>query len=303
MTFKATGPGLIEIDSTYAGAGMLKALLHNFDFDDMNIPTLKSEHSDFLRTRAIPLLAENRGRIWLEGHASHIGTHDYNVQLSRKRVQKIVDFLTTNGIVANQIQPDAVGDSSSASRLKDDELDRSVAFVILQKGHFDPPPPRKTPAAPEVTTQFRLRLSAEITITGVPRIRPPRGKLGGGPAADALLFEIQDVEHKISAFYGYSGLGMGVGVNLAWLSGTDAGPWNYFTTSAPMNIGDFGGLTRFTSAGGGNYTINYLNLLGTPPGVDAVYLKINTGTTYGGGATTTAGPLQRVAGPMPAGPD
>jgi len=111
------------------------------------------------------------------------------------------------------------------------------------------------------------------------------------------------VEHKTSAFYGYSGLGMGVGVSLAWLSGTDAGPWNYFTTSASMSVGDFGGLARFTSAGGGNYTINYLNLLGTPPGVDAVYLKINTGTTYGGGATTTAGPLQRVAGPMPAGHD
>ncbi|HWO36420.1 MAG TPA: hypothetical protein VNO32_47130 [Candidatus Acidoferrum sp.] len=40
--------------------------------------------------------------------------------------------------------------------------------------------------------------------------------------ADALLFEIQDVDDRMSAFYGYSGMGMGVGVNLAWLSGTDA---------------------------------------------------------------------------------
>ena len=42
-------------------------------------------------------------------------------------------------------------------------------------------------------------------------------------------------------------------------------------------------------------------MMGTPPGVDAVYMMINTGTTYGVGATTTMGPLQRVAGPMPAG--
>lgn len=303
MAFKATGPGLIKIDPTYGGAGILKALLHNFDFDDMHVNTLKKEHCDFLSSRAVPLLEENQGRVWLEGHASKIGTHAYNLQLSRKRVQKVVDFLTGCGIAITQIQPDAVGDTSSTSLLKDDELDRSVAFVILQKAHHDPPPPRQTPPPPAVTTHFRLRLSGEITISGIPRLTPPKGKLGGGPAADALLFEIQDTEHHISAFYGYSGLGIGVGINLAWLSGTDSGPWNDFTTSAPMSVGDFGGLTRFTSGGAGNYTINYLNMLGTPPGVDSVYLRINTGTTYGGGLTTTAGPLQRVAGPMPAGKD
>jgi hypothetical protein len=115
-----------------------------------------------------------------------------------------------------------------------------------------------------------------------------------------MLFEIQDVEHALSAFYGYSGIGIGVGFNLAWLSGTDAGPWNAFTTSAPMSVGDFGGFTRFTTGGVGNRTLNWLHMIGTPKGVDSVYIMINTGTTYGGGITTTAGPLQRVAGPMPA---
>ena len=32
------------------------------------------------------------------------------------------------------------------------------------------------------------------------------------------------MEHRLSAFYGYSGMGIGVGINLAWLSGTDTGP-------------------------------------------------------------------------------
>src|SRR5712691_696060 len=67
MALRATGPGLIEIDPRYRGAGILKALLYNFDFDDMNINTLKKEHTDFLRTRAVPLLERNSGRIWLEG--------------------------------------------------------------------------------------------------------------------------------------------------------------------------------------------------------------------------------------------
>lgn len=38
----------------------------------------------------------------------------------------------------------------------------------------------------------------------------------------------------------------GSGGTVGWLSGTDSGPWNGFTTSAPMNVGDFAGATRFT---------------------------------------------------------
>jgi hypothetical protein len=149
-----------------------------------------------------------------------------------------------------------------------------------------------------VTTWFRLRLLSDVTIT---RLRPRMGRLGAGPAAEGMLFEIQDLANGLSAFYGYSGMGMGAGLDLTpWLSGTDAGPWNGFATSAPMSVGDFGGPARFTSAGGGNYTSNWINIIGTPEGVDSVYLQINTGTTYGLGATTTAGVLQRVAGPMPA---
>ena len=118
---------------------------------------------------------------------------------------------------------------------------------------------------------------------------------------DAMIFEIQDIEHRLSAFYGFSGIGIGAGFNLAWLSGTESGTWNNFTTSAPMNVGDFGGPTRFTTAGGGNYTANWLHMMGTPEGVAPVYIRIDTGTTYGGGATSTVGPLQRIAGPMAAG--
>lgn len=301
MTYRRTGPGRFEIDPRYSGAGILRVSLYNFDFDDMNVTDLKLEHANFLRTRALPLLAGNRGRIWLEGHASQIGTNNYNLTLSRRRVQRVVNFLTSNGVAVTQIQPDAVGEERSTSRLADDELDRSVAFVILPRARQDPPPPRVIPAPPAVTSRFRVRLLGDVTLTGVPRLRPPRGRIGAGPAADGRLFEIQDIEHHLSAVYGYSGIGIGLGFNWAWLSATDAGPWNPFTTSAPMNVGDFGGFTRFTTGGGGNYTVNWLNMVGTPEGVDAVYIMINTGTTYGAGATSTVGVLQRVAGPMPAG--
>ena len=302
MTFRPTGPGLIEVNPAYSGAGILRALLYNFDFDDMAVTELKREHADFLRTRVLPLLAGKRGMILLLGQASQIGTNDYNLQLSRRRVQRVVDFLTRNGVADGQIRPDAVGEEQSTSRLRDDQRDRSVEFVIAPRPQRDQPLPRIVPPPPAVTTRFRLRLLADVTLSGAPRFRPPRrGRVGLGPAAESQLFEIQDVEHGLSAFYGYSGLGAGAGFNAAWLSGTDSGPWNYFTTSAPMNVGDFGGRARFTTAGGGNHTINFIHMMGTPEGVDSVYMTINTGTTYGIGATTTAGPLQLVAGPMRAG--
>lgn len=298
MSHRATGPGLVEIDPRYGGGGMLKALLYNFDFDDMGVTALKMEHAEFLRNRAVPLLAANRGKIWLEGTASRIGADDYNLRLSRTRVQRVADFLASAGIARSQLQPDAVGESHANPKLLDDQRDRAVAFVVLPRAHNDPPPELKIPPPPATTRHFRLRLVGEVTISGVPKFRPPSEKLGRGAATDAMVFEIEDTEHHLSAFYGYSGLGLGVGFSAAWLSGTDCGPWNPFTTSAAMNVGDFGGLTRFTSAGAGNYTVNYLNMMGTPKGVDGVYMRINTGTTYGAGITTTLGPLQRIKGPM-----
>jgi hypothetical protein len=298
MTFRATGPGRIEINPRYNGAGILRALLYNFDFDDMSVMKLKKEHAEFIKTRALPLLANNRGMVMLLGQASQIGTNEYNLTLSRQRVQRVVDFFVRNGATSNQIRPDAVGEEQSRSPLRDDERDRSVEFVIVPRTRHDTRPPRRVPPPPPVTKQFRLRQAGSLTHTGLPKPRPT-GRIGVGPAADGMLFQIEDIEHRYSAFYGFSGIGLGLGFNAAWLSGTDTGPWNNFSTSAPMNVGDFGGFTRFTTAGGGNRTVNWLHMLGTPKGVDAVYIQINTGTTYGIGASTTAGPLQLVAGPYP----
>ena len=51
--YPATGPGKTEVDKTkYNRPGAIKALLYNFDFDDMASTTLKSEHANFLSTKA-----------------------------------------------------------------------------------------------------------------------------------------------------------------------------------------------------------------------------------------------------------
>src|SRR5262249_22283628 len=57
--FRKTGPGQIEVDSAYTGAGVLKALLYNFDFDDSDVikhNDLKAEFTRFLTDRVVPLL-------------------------------------------------------------------------------------------------------------------------------------------------------------------------------------------------------------------------------------------------------
>lgn len=299
MAYRDTGPGYIEIDQRYSGAGILKALLYNFDFDDSHIRNLKKEHTGFLVSSALPLLRGDRGAIMLLGRASRIGANAYNMGLSRRRVDRVADFLAASGVSAQRIRRDAVGEENSVSTLADDPRDRSVEFVILPLA-IPEPTPRRVPPPPAVARRFRLRLLGDIGLSGVPR-RLPRGSLGAGAAAVAQIFEIEDTENGLSAFYGYSGIGIGAGFEGLFLSATDAGPWNEFTTSAPMNVGDFGGFSRFTTAGAGNATLNYLYMAGTPAGVDPVYLEINTGTTYGAGANSTIGPLQRIAGPMPTG--
>jgi hypothetical protein len=77
--FHKTGPGLIEVDAAYTGAGVLKALLYNFDFDDSDVikhNDLKVEFTRFLADRVAPLLTSDKGQIWMQGSASRIGESD-----------------------------------------------------------------------------------------------------------------------------------------------------------------------------------------------------------------------------------
>jgi hypothetical protein len=88
--FRKTGPGLIEVDSAYTGAGVLKALLYNFDFDDSDVikhNDLKVEFTRFLADRVAPLLMDGKGQVWMQGSASRIGVRNgiWNCQRTARR--------------------------------------------------------------------------------------------------------------------------------------------------------------------------------------------------------------------------
>ncbi|MGL4554181.1 MAG: hypothetical protein ACRC33_23705 [Gemmataceae bacterium] len=141
---------------------------------------------------------------------------------------------------------------------------------------FDPWPTDEPIPSP-LSTRFRIRM------------------LAGGAwspkyaaALDNLYFEIENLESRDSAYYRYTGAGLGKGTPGG---ATLKGDWNVFSTSAPMMETEFDGFTRFTTAGGGPWTLNYLHLFGTPEGVDSVYLAISTGFTLGLGASFTVGEM------------
>ena len=300
--FKATGSGKVEIDAKYSSPGLLKALLYNFDFDDMKSTALKPEHARFLSEKVVPLLAGDRGHIWMQGSASRVGADSYNLTLSKVRVRRVGDFLKGAGVTDRQMQLDAVGEELSVGHALDDERDRGVAFLVLPKAKNDPPPAPRPPPKPRVTSNFKIAMITGLSVAKAAKwAKYLKGKVGAGVAADALFFMIWDVQNQFASIYVYIGGGIGVGVTaLPVVSATTHGPWNDFTTSAPISCAQFGGFTRFTTAGVASWSLNFLNMCGTPPGVDDVYIQgFNTGTTIGLGASTTVGDLILLEGPDP----
>jgi hypothetical protein len=297
---RATGPGKTEIDGKYSSPGMLKALLYNFDFDDMKSTNLKAEHTRFLTERAVPLLAEDKGHIWMRGSASRIGMDSYNMQLSKVRVNRVANFLTAAGVLRTQMQLEAVGEELAVGHAMDDERDRGVALLILPKKKDDPPPKPTPPPKPKITTTFKVAMITGLSAAKAAKwAKYLKGKVGAGVAADALFFQIWDVDNNLACIYVYVGLGIGVGVTLLpSVSSTTHGPWNNFKTTAAISCSQFDGFTRFTTAGIANLSLNFLNMCGTPPGVDDVYISgFNTGTTIGLGASSTVGDLILLEGP------
>jgi hypothetical protein len=202
----------------------------------------------------------------------------------------------------------AVGDTSALDNpIADDGYDRAVEiYVYGSRPPARPKPPAFPPAATrQVGEWFKLTMLLGLSAAKALKFyrtlsKLSRFKIGAGGAVDVLFFKMWDTTNHLACTYGYLGGGIGVGLTaLPSFSATTHGPWNSFKTSAAIASSDFGGPARFTTAGVGNWSSNWLNLLGTPAGVKSVYLKIDTGTTLGLGASTTVGDFVLLDGPDP----
>ncbi len=105
-----------------------------FDFDKA---TIKPESARILDDIA-KVLAENAQvkRVGVYGHTSDEGTDRYNLDLSQKRVQSVVDALVSRGIERSRLEPKGFGkaeplvpNDSEANRAKN----RRVQFMILEQ--------------------------------------------------------------------------------------------------------------------------------------------------------------------------
>jgi len=277
MALSPMGPGKIEIDQRYSGAGMKKALLYNFDIDGDSI---KSEHQSFLASQIVPLLQNNRGRCWMQGQASRTGSDAHNLALSQRRVRNAASVLTQRNIAATQIRSDAVGESLAFDGPTEDERDRAVALVVLPYAPTPVPPPREVPPAPPTNTRFKIRMLMNLNASA-------------GAAVDFSIFQIWDVQNNVCSFYNYYAAGIAGGVG-PWLSGTLEGPWNDMRVAQPISANGFHGAARLTSGGGAAWSYTVVNFMGMPDGNHTIPnpLRIDTGFTIGLGGGTSVGSME-----------
>ena len=248
-----TGSGKISLDSRYAGPGMIKALLYNFDIDG---DTVKPEHITFLQSKVIPLLQGDRGHIWMQGSTSKSGVNTHNMELSKRRVNNIASVLRAQGISDRQMQLDAVGEEQAQAHAMEDESDRAVALVVIPVARDSPPPPKKIPPPPPVNSEFKIRMLAGLAGSAGPF------------QVENNFFQIADTKNRVTAFYTYTSEGVGRGlIKGLILSATMKGPWNNFQTTLAIRVSQFEGPARFTTAGAGPWTSNHLNMMGLPKGV------------------------------------
>jgi hypothetical protein len=273
----------------------ISAFLYNFNIDD---DQPKPEHLRWLDEHIVPLLAGTGYYLWMRGSASRTGSDAYNMRLSQRRVEQIASYLRGKGVGDWQMQLEWVGESLSRSVKEEDEADRAVELrvqpVAPRSLDRDKPPPAP-PAPPPVSDWFSIRLLGQIgagKMVSMGKLATWIKRLKGKKAAvavEGMFFEIRDKKNNLSGLYFYAGGGIGVGYY--WLSATLVGPWNDFYTSKPIHVSQFAGFARFTTLGAYKWSKNILHLVGTPKGVDSVYMEISTGITAGAGGSSTLGDL------------
>jgi hypothetical protein len=125
-----TGPGQVDarpLDNTRTPPAR-EALLYNFDIDDA---TLKQRHRDWLDDNIVAAFRTSPGsEVLLQGTASRSGVRSYNLELSRRRVDAVRQYLTGRGVPASRIDTSFTGEELSRSISSEDPHDRAVKTIF-----------------------------------------------------------------------------------------------------------------------------------------------------------------------------
>jgi hypothetical protein len=94
----------------------------NFDFDSAQI---RSESEAVLASLYQGLAADTSASVAIRGHTSSEGSEAYNLELSQKRAQSVVDDLARRGLAANRLSAVGVGEAEPIAS-NNDEAGRSL---------------------------------------------------------------------------------------------------------------------------------------------------------------------------------
>lgn len=196
-----------------------------------NFPTGRADllraHIDFLDKEVATVIRGMQGP-WVDlfGYASRVGDAAFNMALSEHRINAVKQRISRYANQVNfQIQK-GLGETESGPNERDNSgIWRAVdVYVYAHK----PPPPKPVPPIVTASTQFEIRV------------------VGGGSAsiivqADNYLFQIVDLVRRKTAFFLYTGGGLGISIPKIPGPGsvTKAGPPTKFSTTRPAELHQF----------------------------------------------------------------
>jgi hypothetical protein len=135
---RPTGPGKIRelVLPPSQSATAFQAVLYNFDIDG---DILKPQHQAWLREHVAPQLGDPNLKIELRGEASNTASDAHNLDLSRRRIGQVLNFLHANGPVFADVSVSATGDADAQGRGEakgvEDELLRAVIVKVENALH------------------------------------------------------------------------------------------------------------------------------------------------------------------------
>ena len=116
--------------------------------------------SRFSTLRSCPFSRPAARASGCKGRRAQPGRPAHNMDLSRRRADKVADHLRSCGVADEQMQVDAVGESLASTTVPENADDRAVS--LLAAPLFSPPPPRPDPPRPKpvpTVTSFQSKPS------------------------------------------------------------------------------------------------------------------------------------------------
>jgi peptidoglycan-associated lipoprotein len=101
-----------------------------FAFDSAD---LSDKAKAILDLHVLWLAEDTAAKITLEGNCDERGSHEYNLALSQRRLDSVIEYFALNGITSNQIETNSFGEERPACTSAPEEacwtLNRNVAIV------------------------------------------------------------------------------------------------------------------------------------------------------------------------------